>query len=152
LGAPIFLQVTAPDLTDSLTGQSITFIERAEDTGGERLTARVRLESGGFVPLHVHARQDERVEVVSGSVLVEVRGKAVHLEKGESVAVPRRHRHVVRNAGAGSTEFLLEVRPARHMEQAMRALFVLLRRVRPLVERFRRRRAATGQSRGRGGV
>jgi mannose-6-phosphate isomerase-like protein (cupin superfamily) len=132
------LRVTAPDLTDSLTGQSIRFLERSEDTGGERLTARVRLEPGGFVPLHVHVRQDERVEVLSGSVLVEVRGEALHLERGESVAVPRRHRHVVRNDGGGPAEFLLEVRPARHMEQAMRVLFFLLRRVRPLVERFRR--------------
>jgi mannose-6-phosphate isomerase-like protein (cupin superfamily) len=130
--------VTAPDLHDPLTGQSISFVEVAEDTGGKRLTARVRLDPGGYVPLHVHARQDERVEVVSGSVLVEVRGKAQHLGVGEAIAVPRRHRHVVRNDGEGTAEFVLEVRPARHMEQAMRGFFFVLRQVRPLVQRLKR--------------
>lgn len=130
--------MTAPELHDPLTGQSIRFVEVAKDTGGERLTARVRLDPGGHVPLHVHARQDERVEVVSGSVVVEVRGKARHLGMGESIAVPRRHRHVVRNDGDGTAEFVLEVRPARHMEQAMRGLFFVLRRARPLLQRLKR--------------
>lgn len=133
-------QMTATDLHDPLTGQTVSFVERPEDTGGERLTVRVRLGPGGHVPLHVHARPDERVEVVSGSVLVEIRGTAHHLGVGDTIAVPRRHRHVLRNDGTGPAEFMLEVRPPGHMEQAMRGTFFVLRQVRPLVRRRAHRR------------
>jgi hypothetical protein len=67
-----------------------------------------------------------------------VSGKDRILDVGESVDVPRRKVHVLRNAGEGEARFLLEVRPARRMEMAMRALFRVLGLLRPLA-RLRRR-------------
>jgi quercetin dioxygenase-like cupin family protein len=131
--------VTADEhLHDALTGQHLTFLQSAQDTGGELLRLQVRLDPGGWVPRHVHARQDEHVEVVAGSLAIRVSGKDRTLAVGESADVPRRKVHVVRNAGEGEARFLLEVRPARRMEAAMRALFRVLGLLRPL-GRLRRR-------------
>lgn len=124
-------------LHDVLTGQHLTFLQTGEDTGGELLQVQVRLDPGGWVPRHVHARQNEHVEVLAGSVAVRVSGKDRTLAVGESADVPRRKVHVLHNAGEGEARFLLEVRPARRMETAMRALFRVLVLLRPLA-RLRR--------------
>src|SRR5258706_16013581 len=110
-------------LHDPVTGQHLTFLQSARDTNGELLQVEVRLDPGGWVPRHVHARQDERIEVLSGSLTVVASGKELHLDVGDTAHVPRRKLHVVRNSNDDQTRFLLEVRPARRMEGAIRALF-----------------------------
>ena len=130
---------TGADLDDVFTGQHLRFLKTADDTGGQLLQVEVRLDPGGWVPRHAHARQDERVEVLEGSVTVGVSGKQRTLGVGETADVPRRRVHVVRNAGESEARFLLEVRPARRMEAAMRGLFSVMSLLRPLA-RFRRAR------------
>ncbi|MDP9335652.1 MAG: cupin domain-containing protein, partial [Actinomycetota bacterium] len=103
------------------------------------LQLEVRLDPGGWVPLHVHVRQDERVEVLEGSLTVRVAGKEQVLGVGSSADVPRRRLHTVRNAGDRDVRFLMEARPARHLEAAMRAMFGVLGLLRPLA-RLRRGR------------
>ena len=100
-----------PHLHDALTGQHLTFLQTAAETGGELLQLEVRLDPGGWVPRHAHVRQDERVEVLEGTLTVGVGRKKSTLTVGESAQVPRRRIHVVRNAGDGPARFLLEVRP-----------------------------------------
>ena len=97
------------------------------------------LDPGGSVPLHAHLRQDERVEVLEGCVTVRVGRRERTLAAGESVDVPRRKMHVVRNADVSASRFLLEVRPARRMQTAMRATFVAMRPLQPLARRRRAR-------------
>jgi quercetin dioxygenase-like cupin family protein len=131
--------VTAGEhLHDVLTGQHLTFLQTGQDAGGELLQVQVRLDPGGWVPRHVHARQDERVKVLAGSVTVRVSGKDRTLVVGERADVPRRKVHVVHNTGEGEARFLPEVRPARRMETAMRGLFRVMRLLSPLA-RLRRR-------------
>ena len=127
-------------ITDPLTGQRLTFLQTAADTAGRSLRAEVRLEPEGFVPRHVHLRQHERLEVLTGSVRLRTRGNERVLGPGETAEVSRRHLHAVANAGPGEAAFVLEVRPARHMEQMMRAIFAAGRALRPLVRLRRRRR------------
>jgi quercetin dioxygenase-like cupin family protein len=129
---------TGEHLDDPLTGQHLNFLQTGRDTGGQLLQVEVRLDPGGWVPRHAHVRQDERVEVLSGSLSMRVGGKERTLGVGESAEVPRRKVHVVRNAGDGEARFLLEIRPARRMEAAMRSLFRVMRLVAPLA-RLRRR-------------
>lgn len=126
-------------LHDPLTGQHLTFLQTSADTGGELLQLEVRLDPGGWVPLHVHARQDERVKVLAGILTVRVGGIDRTLNVGESIAVPRRKLHVVRNVGDTEARFLLEVRPARRMEAFMRGLFGMMRIFAPLAKLRARR-------------
>jgi quercetin dioxygenase-like cupin family protein len=122
-------------LHDALTGQHLTFLESGRDTSGELLKLEVRLDPGGRVPSHVHVRQDERVEVLAGTVIMRVGGKERRLGVGETAHVRRRKVHVVRNAGTDEARFLLEVRPARRMEGFMRALFTIMKPLQPLARR-----------------
>lgn len=119
-------------LHDALTGQHLTFLQSGRDTSGELLQLEVRLDPGGWVPRHLHARQDERVEVLAGALTMRVGGKERRLGVGEVAHVHRRKVHFVRNAGADEARFLLEVRPARRMEGFMRGLFTVMKPLRPL--------------------
>lgn len=114
-------------LDDRITGQHLTFMKTGAETGGDLLQVDVRLDAGGRVPRHAHLRQDERVEVISGSLTARVGGRDHELRPGDSLDVPRRRLHVIRNAAEHETRFVLEVRPARHMEQAMKGLFAVMR-------------------------
>jgi hypothetical protein len=73
-----------------LTGQHLQFRKTGKQTGGRLLEAEVLLDPGGHVPRHLHLRQDERVEVLEGSLSIQLGGKHRGLTKGESVEVPRR--------------------------------------------------------------
>lgn len=131
----------AKHLHDALTGQHVTFLKTGAETAGALLQMEVRLDHDGWVPLHVHARQDETVEVLAGQLTVRVGGTERTLEVGDIVAVPRRKLHVVRNSGDGEARFLLEVRPARRMETFMRGLFSVMKIFGPLAKLRARRRS-----------
>ena len=127
-------------IVDPLTGQHLTFLETAADTEGRSLRAEVSLDPGGFVPRHLHLRQDEQLEVLAGSVRFRSHGGDRVLGPGDRARVTRRHLHAVANAGPGEARFELEIRPARHIEQLMRSIFAVGRAFRPLA-RLRRRRS-----------
>ena len=126
--------MTTPDRTiqDPLTGQHLTFLETAADTEGGSLRAEVHLEPGGFVPRHFHLRQDERLKVLAGAVRLRSRGEDRVLGPGDTFVITRRHVHRVANAGPGEARFVLEIHPARHIEQTMRSMFAIGRVLRPL--------------------
>ena len=124
-------------LHDPLTGQHLRFLKTGNQTGGQLLEVEVVLDPRGRVPRHLHLRQDERVEVVEGALSIQLGGEQRRLTSGESVEVPRRTLHRVRNAHEGRTRFLLQVRPARRMEAAMCAIF----EVTGVLGRLRRRSA-----------
>ena len=125
--------MTRPDRTidDPLTGQRLSFLEIAGETDGRSLRAEVHLAPGGFVPRHLHIRQDERIEILAGSIRYRTRGEDRIMRTGDSAAVPRRRVHRVTNAGPDEAVFVLDVRPARHIEQTMRSMFAMGRMLRP---------------------
>jgi quercetin dioxygenase-like cupin family protein len=128
-------------IDDPFTGQHLTFIETGDDTHGDMLRAEVLLDPGGFVPRHLHLRQDETLEVLAGSVRYRTRGDDRVMRVGDRVVVRRHRVHRVANAGSEDARFVLEVRPARHIEQTMRSMFTIGRVLGPLAKL--RRRAAS---------
>lgn len=121
--------MTERTIRDPWHHQTVTFVTRSRESAGELLRAEVELAPGGTVPRHVHLRQDERVRVVEGSLVIRVGGRDRVVNAGDTADVPRRKLHMVRNAGPVNARFVLEVRPARRMESAMRGLFFVLRRL-----------------------
>jgi quercetin dioxygenase-like cupin family protein len=119
----------------------LTFLETAADTDKQSLRAEVRLEPGGFVPRHLHVRQDECLEVLAGSVRFRTRGEDRVLEPGDTFVISRRRVHRVSNAGPGEARFVLDVHPARHIEQTMRSMFAIGRVLRPFARLRRAERA-----------
>jgi mannose-6-phosphate isomerase-like protein (cupin superfamily) len=86
-------------LTLEEQGESITFLSD-DGSGPPRATLEFRLAPGSKgPPPHVHPRQSETVEVLSGRMSVVVEGQRRTLEAGESVAVQPGRVHSFSNAG-----------------------------------------------------
>jgi quercetin dioxygenase-like cupin family protein len=97
------------------TGERVRWLLRAGDTGGEL----VRLEmwtspGGGVLGRHVHRRSEERFQVLSGRLLLEVDGEQRVLLAGEHASVPAGVPHRWRNGGPEELHTIIEVlRPGR---------------------------------------
>ena len=76
-------------------------------------------------PLHVHPRQEERIEVVSGSVLSICGGVRSVLGPGETISTPPGEPHTVGPAGEGAVEMIVEFRPSLGFERFVERMFAL---------------------------
>jgi quercetin dioxygenase-like cupin family protein len=105
-------------LDNPITGERITFRETAADTGGELLAIDLILAPDGHVPgAHVHPSQEERFEIVSGTMKFRLGLKKIVAQAGDVVVVPRGSNHKFANAGDEPAHVRVEVRPALKMEQ-----------------------------------
>jgi mannose-6-phosphate isomerase-like protein (cupin superfamily) len=117
---------TGQTLTNHTTGQSITFLELAADTGGERLVLKSTWKGRApRPPVHYHPRQEEHFEVLEGELGVELEGERRTLRAGDTLDVPAGARHEMWNAGEGTTQARWEVRPALRTEEMMETVFGL---------------------------
>ena len=119
---------------DPFTGQHLTFTQTATDTNGMSLQAVVRLEPGGFVPRHLHLRQDERIEVLAGTIRLRAGGEPRVLKPGDIATIARRRMHTIANIDTNEARFVLEVQPARQIERTIRTTFAVGRVLRPLAK------------------
>jgi mannose-6-phosphate isomerase-like protein (cupin superfamily) len=105
-------------IENPVSGERITFRETAADTDGELLAFELELSPDGHVPgMHVHPIQEERFEVVAGTMRFRMGGKKVTAGPGDVVVVPPGVRHKFANAGDEEARARVEVRPALRMEQ-----------------------------------
>jgi mannose-6-phosphate isomerase-like protein (cupin superfamily) len=104
-------------------GMRIVFHQRAAATGGELLEYDVIGRPRGFpVQAHVHPRQSEHHETISGSLLVKLDGVTRVLGPGESIEIPpgKAHRHYA--AGEVDGHVRVTLRPALRTEQLLERL------------------------------
>ena len=103
----------AGDVIEHLTGEHFTFRKTAEDTGGELLRIEALVEPRGFAAAeHVHPRQEERFEILSGTIRYRVEGVERLAGAGEELVIPRGVNHVWENAGEDDVHMIIEFRPA----------------------------------------
>ena len=115
-------------LDNPITGERIIFRETAADTGGELLAIDLILATDGHVPgAHVHPSQEERFEVVSGTMKFRLGRKKIIAEAGDTVVVPPGSVHKFANAGDEPAHVRVEVRPALKMEQLFETTIALAR-------------------------
>ena len=115
-------------LENPVAGERIVFRRTAADSGGAVLSFDYFLPAGGSVPLaHVHPRQEERFEVVSGRARIRVGRRLRGASAGESVVVPRGSVHRLWNDGEDELHVLVEFRPALRTEEGFEQLFGLAR-------------------------
>lgn len=115
-------------IENPVTGERIVFRETARETGGELLSFDLYLRPGGSVPLaHVHPRQEERFEIVSGRARIRVGRRRLEAGPGDVVVVPAGTIHRLWNAGADELHAIIEFRPALRSEQGFEQLFGLAR-------------------------
>ena len=105
-------------IENPISGECITFTQTSADTGGELLAFHMTLSTDGHVPgAHVHPEQEERFEIVSGTMKFRMSGKKIVAGPGEVVTVPAGKIHAFKNAGDDTAKVRVQVRPALQMEQ-----------------------------------
>jgi mannose-6-phosphate isomerase-like protein (cupin superfamily) len=103
-------------LENPASGERITFRATAAHTNGELVAIDLELPAGRRVPgpLHVHPRQEERFEVLEGTMRFRMGRKRI---VAEAVVVPAGVRHDFANVGDTDVRVHVEIRPALRMEQ-----------------------------------
>jgi quercetin dioxygenase-like cupin family protein len=105
-------------LVNPVSGERITFRATAAKTNGELVAIDLRLAPGGRVPggRHVHPLQEERFEVIDGTMRFRIRREKVFAGPGDVVVVPPGVPHDFANAGDEEALVRVEVRPALDIE------------------------------------
>jgi uncharacterized protein YndB with AHSA1/START domain/mannose-6-phosphate isomerase-like protein (cupin superfamily) len=98
-------------------GGTIEFHRTGEETAGELCEFEVRGRPRGFLTqAHIHARQTERFEPVSGSMTLSMDGREETFGPGEVREVPAGTPHRQLAAGEGATIVRITMRPAGRIE------------------------------------
>jgi quercetin dioxygenase-like cupin family protein len=111
-----------------LFGARATFLETAEQTGGELLRVEVVLPPGFSVSEHVHPAQEERHKVVRGTLRARVGGQQQDYGEGEVAVGPLGVPHAWSNpSDSENLRIVSEHRPALHMEELLEGGFTIAR-------------------------
>jgi quercetin dioxygenase-like cupin family protein len=106
-------------LVNPASGERITFRRTAAETNGELVAIELELPAGARVPggLHLHPKQEERFEVVDGTMQFRMRRKRLVAEPGDVVVVAPGVPHDFANVGDEPALVRVDIRPALKMEQ-----------------------------------
>lgn len=109
-----------------VTGERVIWRQVAADTGGQLLQGDLYAEPGGFVAAaHVHPKQEERFEVVAGTLRLRIGDEERVLSVGDVAVIPPGRPHVWWNDGAEDVHVLGEFRPALRTEVFFETFFGL---------------------------
>ena len=111
-------------LENPVTGERFVFLKTAAETDGEVLEFEVfvRRPRGFGTQPHLHRRQEERHEVVSGAVGLTVGDRERILGAGDVEVVPAKTPHRVWAANDDEVHMRFEVRPALRSERLIETL------------------------------
>ena len=111
---------------NAATGERITFVHTAADTGGELLVMDdVWTRPGHRAPEHLHPEIEERWEVVSGRAAFRIGGEECEAGPGEVVVAPPGTPHLAWNPSDAEVRLRIEMRPALRWEEFVERLFAL---------------------------
>jgi PhnB protein len=112
-------------LTQPGSGDRLTVLIGSEESAGARFRFEYLARGVTAAPgNHVHADQEESVEVLSGELRCRVGGEEHRLHAGESIVIPAGTPHAVWNAHPGGCRSVGEFRPARDTEAFFGTFFV----------------------------
>jgi quercetin dioxygenase-like cupin family protein len=108
-----FVTAAADDQAlDTPAGAPLTFVARAEQTGGSVTAFETRAAPGQGPPLHSHAREDEVLYVVQGRLRVRLGESTYEAPAGSFMFFPRGVPHTWQSAGDVTARFLVVFTPA----------------------------------------
>jgi quercetin dioxygenase-like cupin family protein len=126
-------------VTNPATGERVTFVRTAADTGGDSLELELTWpHEGQRAPEHVHPEMEERYEVLTGTAAFRIDGEERTASKGDVVTVPRNTAHMAWNPAPDPVRLKVEFRPALRWEDFVKRLFAGEEPVRELMREFRR--------------
>jgi quercetin dioxygenase-like cupin family protein len=105
-------------LENPQSGERFRFVKTAADTNGEYLEFELELQPDGKVPgKHVHPKQEERFEVLDGTMKFKLGHKTIVAKAGDVVVVPPGKAHKFANGGLIPAHVRVTVTPALKMEE-----------------------------------
>jgi quercetin dioxygenase-like cupin family protein len=119
---------TGDVLENPVSGDRLVFLRTAAETGGEVLEYELTFVPRGFaVRDHLHPRQEERHEVLDGSLGIVVGGRARTLGAGDVEVVPPSTQHRIFSTRPEPLRARFALRPALESEVLLETLFGLAR-------------------------
>jgi quercetin dioxygenase-like cupin family protein len=113
-------------IENPITGERLVFRKTSRETGGQAVVVETFVRPSGFVAAaHVHPSQEERFEVLRGSVGFKIGRKKLVAGPGQRLTVPAGTPHKFWNAGDDEAHFVCEVRPALQFESLLETMFAL---------------------------
>ena len=109
-------------------GDRLRILESARETDDGSLRGKYFAPPRGNAPEHIHADQEERFEVVSGTLGVRVGGRELVLSPGQSVVGPPGVPHEWWNfSDEEEVRFLVGIRPGSGVEALLETVLGLAR-------------------------
>lgn len=113
-------------IENPVTGERLVFRKTSRETNGEAVVVEGFVKPNGVVAAtHVHPHQEERFQVLRGTVGFRVGRERVVAGPGQRLTVPAGTAHKFWNAGDDEAHFVCEVRPALQFEQLIETMFSL---------------------------
>lgn len=113
-------------LRHPVTREKVIWRQVAADTDGGLLQGDLFAEPGAAVAAaHVHPKQEERFEVLAGTLKLRIDGKERVLSVGDTAVIPAGHAHTWWNDGEDDVHVLGEFRPALRTEVFFETFFGL---------------------------
>lgn len=110
------------------TGQVMKFLLTGADTHGELLRIDcTNAPNGVKEPEHIHPHQENRFEILSGTLMLSIDGKERQARAGEAVSIPPNVPHFFWNESGQVAHYIQEFRPALRSEYFFETLFRLAR-------------------------
>ena len=113
------------EILDPISHGRVVFHETAATTDGRLLRLESWVPASRGVPLHIHVAQEERFEIVSGTLEVRVGRRRVTCAAGDRIAVPPGTAHRFHNASSREARVVGELRPALSTERLFEQLAAL---------------------------
>jgi quercetin dioxygenase-like cupin family protein len=113
-------------IENPVTGERLVFKQTSAETDGEYVLFECFVQPSGFVAAaHVHPFQQERFQIIEGTVTFKLDGQELEAAPGDCILVPSGMRHQFWNAGDTEVRLACEVRPALQFEQLIETMFSL---------------------------
>jgi mannose-6-phosphate isomerase-like protein (cupin superfamily) len=118
--------VAGQTVENPVTGERLTFSETARDTGGEYVRFEALVVPGGtLASAHLHPKQSERFEIVSGTLTMKLGSGKVEAKPGDVVVVEPGTPHNFWNRTGEPVRMNVEVRPALSIESLLETMYGL---------------------------
>lgn len=119
---------TGDQIENPITGELIVFRKTSADTRGELLELDLTVRP--HTPLlmeHMHAKQAERFEMISGELSFKIDGRTHSAREGDVVVIAPMTRHQWWNSGDETAHANLSLSPALDFETVLETMFGLAR-------------------------
>lgn len=114
-------------VTHKFTGEQVTFVETAQETGGEYLFLEVALPPrGDGPPLHSHLEFSEEFTCLEGQLSVTHEKQKLELNPGEKALVLVGFNHTFTNNTDAPVRFNVKLTPPSLFEESMRIHYGLM--------------------------